>query len=210
MLSARTHSRERQRPCRAAAQGPADGLRPRRGLSARPPAELRHGRPAQSQDGELPVRQQPNVAAAACCADCAHASGRPLDVRRLTCLRCRMSSRASLRCAGLPPGRSGELAAAQSLLLPSVCLPQPALTAPGPPAAQDTYNSLAPEASYATMAGRSADNKDIRRIIEAEGALQPCQAPCASCPGCRSADRQPQPTQSAGLQAQRRPVPDTS
>ena len=37
---------------------------------------------------------------------------------------------------------------------------------------QDTYDALAPEANYETMAGRSADNKEVRNIIEAEGSAR--------------------------------------
>ena len=34
---------------------------------------------------------------------------------------------------------------------------------------EDTHASLAPEANYATMAGRSADDKEVRKLLDAEG-----------------------------------------
>ena len=36
---------------------------------------------------------------------------------------------------------------------------------------QDTYDGLAPEASQETLAGRSAENKQIREAIDLEGAF---------------------------------------
>ena len=39
---------------------------------------------------------------------------------------------------------------------------------------QDTYDGLAPETNYEVMAGRSAENKAIRSIIDLEGKFLPC------------------------------------
>ena len=46
---------------------------------------------------------------------------------------------------------------------------------------QDTYDGLSPETNYATMAGRSADDKAIRNLLDMEGACTTRALPSAGC-----------------------------